>query len=38
MKLSKRIITCIGLVVVMLSSGIYVMAHEISESGKIEVI
>ena len=38
MKLSKRIITCIGLVIIMLSSGIYVMAHEISESGKIEVI
>ena len=38
MKLSKKIIICIGLVVVMLSSGIYVMAHEISESGKIEVI
>lgn len=38
MKLSKKIIICIGLVVVMLSSGIYAMAHEISESGKIEVI
>ena len=38
MKLSKRIITCIGLVIIMLSSGIYVMAHEISESGKLEVI
>lgn len=38
MKLSKKIVICIGLVIAMLSLGIYVMAHEISESGKTEVI
>ena len=38
MKLNKKIMICIGLLIVMLTSGIYVVAHEISESSNIEVI
>jgi len=38
MKLNKKIIVYLVLFIVMFTSGIYVMAHEISEFGKIEVI
>lgn len=38
MKFNKKIIICMGLLIVMLTSGIYVMAYEVSEIGKIEVI
>lgn len=38
MKINKKIIICMGLLIVMLTSGICVMAHEISEFAKVEVL
>ena len=38
MKLNKKIIVCINLVIIVMISGICAIAHEISESERIEVI
>ncbi len=38
MKNNKKFVICMGLLLVMLISGVSVMAHEISECGKFEVI